>query len=690
MAPDNSITQTRRDIATVGFVREAIQSIPVGGGANWNQNDPKAPDYVKNRTHWEEDNQTIIEWDGDRNGHEVITIVEDIAYAVRVSSLTPTIADVIGGTVVLHDNNNPGEYLEEILTEDNVLPGDYGCFMVGSTVIVVTDAPITISGIAIDSNGVYFMDSLDGTVKSLTYGSTAVHKLDEKFIPDSIARKTDVGQNQDYAALNNKPRINGVELSGDKTAADLGIEGATDEQVRKAVSDHLAANPVEASPMSGYTGLVWDAGQWVAYNPLVQTIADRARATKLSAYLQHYANEAKPVSPAGVLSHESSIAAPGIATWVENVAGTANDVPTIDGVTAVKARYMGAVYNFPKVGDIWEPEGDAVVVAQQGDEVINTVTGETFAIPGGTGYQTFVNGSHVLCGYVPSYNQLRGMTVPVSYGSDGASPVWGVMVGTRNAWTLTIDGELGEYVYSRLPAPANTAVLHPSNQVAKIGSTYYRADVVPSDGIVICSSTDLINWTYVAHVHLPEGFASKGLYEACLGTKQNRLYAAIRQNGTTGALYLCKLAADLKSVNTIVALPDCSSKPYFVPLDNNNLLLATAPVDRYSCLVYNILDRFNITKILPVFEVSGVACNYPHLATIGIDPALLAIIGTNGAQTDLNGVSALPCMIYWKNIIKRVLAPTDIMLHDAEKAVTWGNIYELPTFPEKAEGTVTE
>lgn len=56
VAPDNSITQTRRDIATVGFVREAIQSIPVGGGANWNQNDPEAPDYVKNRTHWEEDN----------------------------------------------------------------------------------------------------------------------------------------------------------------------------------------------------------------------------------------------------------------------------------------------------------------------------------------------------------------------------------------------------------------------------------------------------------------------------------------------------------------------------------------------------------------------------------------------------------------------------------------------------------
>lgn len=180
---------------------------------------------MKGRTHYEESNQTVIEWDGDRTGHEVITIVEDIAYAVRVSSLTPTIADVIGGTVVLHDNNNPGEYLEEILTEDNVLPGDYGCFMVGSTVIVVTDAPITIGGIAINSNGVYFMDSLDGTVKSLTYGSTVVHKLDPKFLPkggvgyvddDLVIISSDIDMdNADIAYVDNEPmlyKISDVEL----------------------------------------------------------------------------------------------------------------------------------------------------------------------------------------------------------------------------------------------------------------------------------------------------------------------------------------------------------------------------------------------------------------------------------------------------------------------------------------------
>ena len=54
----------------------------------------------------------------------------------------------------------------------------------------------------------------------------------------------DSGQNaNDYAALNNKPSINGVELSGNKTAAELGIEGATDEQVSSAVNAWLNDHP---------------------------------------------------------------------------------------------------------------------------------------------------------------------------------------------------------------------------------------------------------------------------------------------------------------------------------------------------------------------------------------------------------------------------------------------------------------
>ena len=51
------------------------------------------------------------------------------------------------------------------------------------------------------------------------------------------------GGTEDYTALKNKPKINGVELSGNKTSADLGIGDPTDEQVSNAVNAYLEANP---------------------------------------------------------------------------------------------------------------------------------------------------------------------------------------------------------------------------------------------------------------------------------------------------------------------------------------------------------------------------------------------------------------------------------------------------------------
>ena len=54
---------------------------------------------------------------------------------------------------------------------------------------------------------------------------------------------TGSGQNVTYAGLSDKPKINGVELSGDKTAEELGIGQPTDEQVGNAVGDWLEAHP---------------------------------------------------------------------------------------------------------------------------------------------------------------------------------------------------------------------------------------------------------------------------------------------------------------------------------------------------------------------------------------------------------------------------------------------------------------
>lgn len=51
------------------------------------------------------------------------------------------------------------------------------------------------------------------------------------------------GGTTDYTALENKPKINGVELTGDKTAEELGVGSPSDEQVASAVSAWLDEHP---------------------------------------------------------------------------------------------------------------------------------------------------------------------------------------------------------------------------------------------------------------------------------------------------------------------------------------------------------------------------------------------------------------------------------------------------------------
>ena len=71
--------------------------------------------------------------------------------------------------------------------------------------------------------------------------------VDEYLAENPPASNPDSGENQDYAALTNKPKINGVELSGNKTAAELGIDGTTDEQVSSAVNAWLNDHPEATS-----------------------------------------------------------------------------------------------------------------------------------------------------------------------------------------------------------------------------------------------------------------------------------------------------------------------------------------------------------------------------------------------------------------------------------------------------------
>lgn len=443
------------------------------------------------------------------------------------------------------------------------------------------------------------------------------------------------------------------------------------------------------SDFAGYSGILfYDNGNIRAYNPIVNTVIDNFKSAKISAYLQHYAKSAVVCSTPDVLAHESGFSSRKafLISWVENIAGTTTDVPDVSetGATAIKTRQISGG-NFASNG-VPLPTNDTIVtVAQKGDDAVNTLTGETFSIPYGVGYQTYYE-YHVLCGYLVSLGKLRGMTIPLQYASDGTG--WKVIIGTRQTWTLTIDGEIGEYDYSRLPSPMNGATLHPSNQVAKVDGKYYRADAVPNNGFVLVSSTDLINWTFVSHVTLPKGFDDKTTTEVCCGEKRSRLYVALRQNPDSGALYVGKMNADFLSINSMVSLPDCGSKPYFYKPSSDNLLLITAPVDRYSCKVYNIPSSYSLSKIVPLFELSGTACNYPVIGDHGYSSGYMSFAGTNGAQSDKKGVSIIPVLLNINTILKRCPDSTDVLLIDnTGKEILYGDLFEIPTFSTETEVT---
>jgi hypothetical protein len=159
---------------------------------DWNQNDPDAPDYVKNRTHWEENSQTVIEWDGNTEGREALAFTGDFEGVVlyKVHNATPTQKELVGG-VMGADNGNG---IEEVTITEAVFEPTAGfnavnCLLIGP-LLIAYDTEISLLGEAytLASPGIFAAHYFH----KLTYGSSTVHQIDEKFIPDSIARKSDI------------------------------------------------------------------------------------------------------------------------------------------------------------------------------------------------------------------------------------------------------------------------------------------------------------------------------------------------------------------------------------------------------------------------------------------------------------------------------------------------------------------
>lgn len=145
---------------------------PPSGGVqpDWNQNDPTAADYIKNRTHYDE--QTVIEWDGDTTGKISVSNA-----FFRVSELTPTAANLLGGRLLWEREGF--ETTDCIIdTEMAAQSGDVVIIGGGELGIVALSAGATISNFAFAEPGVYVTEC---DYFEMSYGVT--HNLPRKYLP---------------------------------------------------------------------------------------------------------------------------------------------------------------------------------------------------------------------------------------------------------------------------------------------------------------------------------------------------------------------------------------------------------------------------------------------------------------------------------------------------------------------------
>ena len=136
---------------------------------DWNQNDPTAADYIKNRTHYDE--QTVIEWDGDTTG-----LVGANGVLYKVSDVIPAKSDVLGGTITLSNGS------AITITPDMTGMTDGDSFTIAEFALIIASAGVfSDKGFSFTETGIYFMSGSNVHTSKLVYGSTKT--IDPKYLP---------------------------------------------------------------------------------------------------------------------------------------------------------------------------------------------------------------------------------------------------------------------------------------------------------------------------------------------------------------------------------------------------------------------------------------------------------------------------------------------------------------------------
>lgn len=168
-------------------VSNAIAAIPQD---DWSQNDSTAADFIKNKPFGEEKTDTLT-WDGNPTDVSGWASKSLGLMAYLVSEETPTTDDLTGGSIVLKTPDGV-QNMENIETQVKEYSG---YIIIAGAIVIVYESVLTFS-----KPGIYFITSTDpefdtGYAESMTlpnYEFTTVKTLDETFIPNTIARTSDI------------------------------------------------------------------------------------------------------------------------------------------------------------------------------------------------------------------------------------------------------------------------------------------------------------------------------------------------------------------------------------------------------------------------------------------------------------------------------------------------------------------
>lgn len=174
---------------------------------------------------------TTVEWDGDTTG----LAVSSDGTAYKVSDLKPSSAEIIGGKLTF-SNGSVVEITPDIIEgQAYIISIYYGSVMINTTNGSAGDYSLNVT---LPKPGIYFQKNTYNQLVSFSYGDETIYTIDEKYIPDTIARTSDVKE------ISN--------LVGD-TAVSTQISTAINE----ATADDFGVYVQNTEPTNAVVGDIW-------------------------------------------------------------------------------------------------------------------------------------------------------------------------------------------------------------------------------------------------------------------------------------------------------------------------------------------------------------------------------------------------------------------------------------------------